>query len=81
MPKRKPSKKPSKNPTTKRPPSPPGPVDLVGILSTVHDPRRELGKAHKLEDILTIALCTILCGHSEFTGITVPGTFEGQLAW
>ena len=78
MPKRKPSKKPSKNPTTKRPPSPPGPVDLVGILSTVHDPRRELGKAHKLEDILTIALCTILCGHSEFTEMEFFGKLRRE---
>lgn len=60
MPKRKPSKKG----TTKRAS---GPLDLVGILATVGDPRRELGKRHKLEDVLTIALCTILCGASEFT--------------
>lgn len=40
---------------------------LVSFLSEIEDPRRDHGKRHKLEDILTIALCTILTGHSEFT--------------
>lgn len=40
---------------------------LVSLLSQIEDPRRDHGKRHKLEDILTIALCTILTGHSEFT--------------
>ena len=60
MPKRKPSKKPA----TKRPPRP---VDMVGVLAAVGDPRREHGKRHEPGDVLAIALCTVLCGHSEFT--------------
>lgn len=40
---------------------------MVGIMATVGDPRREHGKRHKLEDVLTIALCTVICGASEFT--------------
>ncbi|MFT5413144.1 MAG: hypothetical protein ACI9NC_005898 [Verrucomicrobiales bacterium] len=43
--------------------------DPVSIISKIEDPRREHGRFHKIEDILTIALCTILCGHSEFTEI------------
>ena len=49
--------------------------DLVSLLSEIDDPRRQQGRFHKLEDILTIALCTIFCGHSEFTEME----FFGQL--
>ena len=41
--------------------------DLISIIREVHDPRREHGRLHKIEDVLTIGLCTILCGFSEFT--------------
>jgi predicted transposase YbfD/YdcC len=47
--------------------------DLVSIISEIEDPRREHGRFHKIEDILTIALCTILCGHSEFTEMAFFG--------
>jgi predicted transposase YbfD/YdcC len=47
--------------------TPPENSDLVSLLADIDDPRREHGRLHKLEDVLTIALCTILCGHSEFT--------------
>mgnify|MGYP001827252659 FL=1 len=40
---------------------------MVGIMATVGDPRRGHGKRHKLEDVATIALCTVICGASEFT--------------
>ena len=53
MAKRKPSKK----------------EDLVTILSSIDDPRMDRTKQHKLCDILTIALCGMLCGHSEFTAM------------
>lgn len=46
---------------------------LVRILSEFEDPRRDHGKQHKLEDALTIALCTILTGHSEFTEVEIFG--------
>ena len=40
---------------------------LVTIMSTVRDPRVERTRAHKLCDILTIGLCSMLCGHGDFT--------------
>jgi hypothetical protein len=35
--------------------------DLVSLLSEIDDPRRKRGRLHKIEDVLTIALCTIVC--------------------
>lgn len=40
---------------------------LVTILSSIKDPRVDRRREHKLCDILTIALCSMLCGHSDFT--------------
>ncbi len=48
-------------------------ADLVGVLSTIPDPRREHRRLHKLGDILTIGLCTVLCGHAEFTEMEAFG--------
>ncbi|MCF6311936.1 MAG: ISAs1 family transposase [Verrucomicrobiales bacterium] len=48
------------------------------MLSTIKDPRREHGKKHKLEDVLTIALCTVLCGYSEFTEMEGFGKLRYQ---
>jgi predicted transposase YbfD/YdcC len=47
--------------------------DLVSMISEIEDPRREHGRLHKIEDVLTIGLCTILCGHSEFTEMAFFG--------
>jgi len=41
--------------------------DLVGILAAIPDPRVERGKFHKLEDILTIAACSMICLEAHFT--------------
>jgi predicted transposase YbfD/YdcC len=41
--------------------------DLVSILSSINDPRVDRTKAHNLCDILTMGLCGMLCGHSDFT--------------
>lgn len=51
---------------------------MVGIMATVGDPRREHGKRHKLEDVLTIALCTVLCGSSEFTEMECFGKLRRE---
>jgi len=40
---------------------------LVTILSSIRDPRVDRTKRHKLCDILTIGLCAMLAGHSDFT--------------
>jgi predicted transposase YbfD/YdcC len=41
--------------------------DLVTILSSITDPRVDRTRDHELCDILTIGLCSMLCGHSDFT--------------
>jgi len=54
--------------------------DIVSIFATVTDPRRAHGTLHKLCDVLTIALCTVLCGRSEFTEMEAFGEIrEGWL--
>ena len=47
--------------------------DLVRIFSDVPDTRRLGSCLHKLEDILTIAVCTTLCDHTEFTEMEAWG--------
>ncbi len=42
---------------------------LVTILSSIKDPRVERRREHKLCDILTIGLCSMLCGQSDFTAM------------
>jgi predicted transposase YbfD/YdcC len=53
--------------------------DIVSIFATVADPRRDHRKLHALPDVLAIALCTILCGHSEFTEMEAFG--EAREDW
>jgi predicted transposase YbfD/YdcC len=54
--------------------------DLVGIFSGVPDHRRAGSVKHKLCDVLTIATCTVLCDHSEFTEMETWGKLnEGWL--
>lgn len=54
--------------------------DLVRIFSGVPDPRRAGSVKHKLGDVLTIALCTTLCGRNDFTEMEAWGTLnEGWL--
>jgi predicted transposase YbfD/YdcC len=36
-------------------------------MSSIRDPRIDRTRHHKLCDILTIGLCSMLCGHSDFT--------------
>jgi predicted transposase YbfD/YdcC len=43
------------------------PESLITILSSIPDPRVERGREHKLVDILTIGLCSTLCGQGAFT--------------
>lgn len=37
-------------------------TELLGYLSIIQDPRIERSKLHKLEDILFITICAVLCG-------------------
>ena len=43
------------------------PISIIDHFSVIPDPRIERRKEHKLIDILTIAMCAVLCGADEFT--------------
>ncbi len=58
---------------TKQASSPSSGGGLVVILSTIPDPRRAHRRLHKVGDILTIAMCAVLCGHAEFTEMEAFG--------
>ena len=48
-------------------------------FSALPDPRRSQGRRHKLQDILAIALCAVLCGADDYTEIEEFG--ETREAW
>jgi len=48
-------------------------------FAQVPDPRLDRTKEHQLLDILTIAICAILCGANDWVGIATFG--EARLAW
>jgi predicted transposase YbfD/YdcC len=54
-------------------------VSLLTILEEVPDPRVTATVEHDLPDILTIALCTVLCGGDSFYDMEEFG--EVRLAW
>lgn len=54
-------------------------VSLLTILEEVPDPRVQATVDHDLPDILTIALCTVLCGGESFYDMEEFG--EVRLAW
>ena len=54
-------------------------VSLITILEAVPDPRVTATVDHDLADILTIALCTILCGGDSFYDMEEFG--EVRLGW
>ena len=55
------------------------PASLWDCFSDLPDPRRAQGRRHKLIDLLTIALCAVLCGADDFTEIEEFG--ETKEAW
>lgn len=48
-------------------------INLVTILKELPDPRLERRKLHSLCDVLTIALCAILCGAKSFEDMEIFG--------
>ncbi len=42
-------------------------------FSSLHDPRREHGRLHLLEDILVLAICAVICGADSFVAIEAFG--------
>lgn len=55
-------------------------VSVWDWFAEVPDPRRSQGRRHKLQDILAIALCAVLCGADDFIEVEEFGeTREGWL--
>ena len=55
------------------------PIAILSILRDLPDPRVERTRMHKLEDILAIAICAILCGVESFEDMEVFG--EAKQEW
>jgi predicted transposase YbfD/YdcC len=56
------------------------PTSITAHFAGLPDPRVERTKRHQLLDILTIALCAVLCGADDFVGMaTFAGAKEGWL--
>ncbi len=53
--------------------------DLITIMREIEDPRLERMRLHKLEDILVIAICALLCGAESFEGMEILG--EAKEEW
>lgn len=58
---------------------PPPTTSLWDYFAEMPDPRRSQGRRHKLIDILTIALCAIVCGANDLVEIEEFG--ETREAW
>jgi predicted transposase YbfD/YdcC len=54
-------------------------VSLIDHFSVIEDPRIERRREHKLIDILTIAICAVLCGADDFTAMEAFG--EAKEEW
>jgi predicted transposase YbfD/YdcC len=48
-------------------------IDLLSILRELPDPRIERTRLHKLEDLLLIAICALLCGAESFEDMELFG--------
>lgn len=53
--------------------------DLITIIREIEDPRMERTRLHKLEDILVIAICALLCGAESFEDMEIFG--EAKEEW
>ncbi len=45
------------------------PLSLIHHFADLDDPRRDHGKEHKLVDIIVIAICSVICGANDITGM------------
>src|SRR2546421_465577 len=48
-------------------------INLITILKEIPDPRVDRRKLHSLSDVLTIAICALLCGADSFEDMEVFG--------
>ena len=54
-------------------------LNLITIIREIEDPRMERTRLHKLEDILVIAICALLCGAESFEDMEIFG--EAKEEW
>jgi len=54
-------------------------LNLITIIREIEDPRVERTRLHKLEDILVIAICSLLCGAESFEDMEIFG--EAKEGW
>lgn len=54
-------------------------LNLITIIREIEDPRMERTRLHKLEDILVIAICGLLCGAESFEDMEIFG--EAKEEW
>ncbi|MDB6125118.1 MAG: transposase [Pedosphaera sp.] len=53
-------------------------LNLLTILKEVPDPRMDRRKLHRLSDVLTIAMCALLCGADSFEDMEVFGDAKSE---
>ena len=53
-------------------------ASLLETFATVPDPRKALNRRHKLIDILTIAICTVICGGTGYEDMELYGTSQQE---
>lgn len=52
---------------------------IKDYFSSITDPRKTSGRRHKLDEILTLAICAVICGADDWTEIVLFG--ESKLEW
>jgi predicted transposase YbfD/YdcC len=57
----------------------PAPPDLLGHFADLPDPRVERGRRHRLLDIVTVAVCAVICGADSWVDVELFG--DSKLEW
>ena len=52
---------------------------ILEHISVLPDPRGKQGRRHLLQDIVTIAICAVICGADEWTEVAQFG--EAKVKW
>ena len=60
-------------------PRPRDPASILGHFADLPDPRREQGRIHRLDEIVFIATCAVLCGADTWVQIADYG--RSKLDW
>lgn len=54
-------------------------ITIAEHFNDIDDPRVELNKLHKLADIITIAICAVICGADTWEDIEIFG--DAKYEW